>query len=55
MGLTSFERVVRFRHPKGAMIKSVIVNDKPWAEFDPDKETITIRGFSGTVNVTAAY
>jgi len=50
------EVVLRFRHPKTAPIKGVIVNGKPWTEFNKDKETITLlRGLSGTVAVTARY
>ena len=49
------EVVLRFRHPKAAPIKGVTVNGKPWTEFDKDKETITLKGLTGTVTVTATY
>jgi hypothetical protein len=49
------EVVLRFRHPKSAPIKGVIVNGKPWTEFNKDKETITLKGLTGTVTVTAQY
>lgn len=49
------EVVLRFRHPKAAPIKGVAVNGKPWTEFDKDKETITLKGLTGTVAVTATY
>lgn len=49
------EVVLRFRHPKSAPIKSVTVNGKPWTEFNKDKETITLKGLTGTVAVTAQY
>ena len=49
------EVIPRFRHPKTAPIKSVTVNGKPWAEFNKDKETITLKGLTGTVAVTAKY
>ena len=49
------EVVLRFRHPKSALIKSVTVNGKPWTEFNKDKETITLKGLTGTVTVTAQY
>jgi hypothetical protein len=57
------EVVLRFRHPKAAPIKNVAVNGpltgsgqgKPWTEFNQDKETITLKGLSGTVAVTAQY
>jgi hypothetical protein len=49
------EVVLRFRHPKAAPIKAVTVNGKPWTEFNPAKETITLKGLTGTVAVTAQY
>jgi hypothetical protein len=49
------EVVLRFRHPKTAPIKGVTVNGKPWTEFNKDKETITLKGLTGTVAVTAQY
>ena len=47
--------VLRFRHPKAAPIKGVTVNGKPWTEFNKDKETITLKGLTGTAAVTATY
>jgi hypothetical protein len=57
------EVVLRFRHPKSAPIKSVTVNGpsagsgqgKPWTEYNKDKETITLKGLTGLVAVTAQY
>jgi len=49
------EVVLRFRRPKTAPIKSVTVNGRPWTEFNKDKETITLKGLTGTVAVTAQY
>ena len=49
------EVVLRFRHPKSASIKSVTVDGKPWTEFNKDKETITLKGLTGNVAVTAQY
>jgi hypothetical protein len=49
------EVVLRFRHPKSTPIKGVTVNGKPWTEFNKDKETITLKGLTGTVAVTAQY
>jgi hypothetical protein len=49
------EVVLRFRHPKAAPIKSVTLNGKPWTEFNKDKETITLKGLTGQVTVTAQY
>jgi hypothetical protein len=33
----------------------VTVNDKPWPSYDKDKETITLKGLTGQVAVTATY
>jgi len=50
------EVFLRFRHPKSAPMKSVTVNGRPWSAFNADyKETITLKGLSGTVVVTAEY
>jgi hypothetical protein len=49
------EVVLRFRHPKSAPIKGVTVNGKPWTESNKHKETITLKGLTGTVTVTAQY
>ena len=49
------EVVLRFRHPKAAPIKGVTVNGKAWTEFNKHKETITLKGLTGTVTVTAQY
>jgi hypothetical protein len=47
--------ILRLRHPKAAPLKSVTVNGKPWTAFNKDKETITVKGLTGTVAVTAQY
>ena len=49
------EVVLRFRHPKAASIEAVTVNAKPWTEFNKEKETITLKGLTGQVAVTAQY
>jgi hypothetical protein len=49
------EVVLRFRHAVSAPIKGVTVNGKPWTEFSKDKETIALKGLTGTVNVSARY
>jgi hypothetical protein len=49
------EVILRFRHPKSAPIKSVTINGKPWTEFNKDKETISLKGLTGQVAVTAQY
>lgn len=46
---------LRLRHPKSAPIKSVSVNGDTWRAFDPDMETVTLKGLTGTVSVTANY
>jgi len=52
---TPKEVVLRFRHPKSSPIKSVTVNGKPVTSYDKDKETITLKGLTGQVAVTAQY
>jgi hypothetical protein len=47
--------LLRIRHPNDAQIKSVTVNGKEWKDFDAGKETIELKGLTGTVSVTAAY
>jgi hypothetical protein len=47
------EVVLRFRHPKSAPIKPVTVNGRPWTSYDKDKQTITLKGLTGQVAVTA--
>ena len=47
--------ILRFRHPKAAPIKGVTVNGKEWSDFEQEKETITVKGLTGTVAVTAKY
>jgi hypothetical protein len=47
--------ILRFRHPKAAPIKGVTVNGQPSTAFDKDKETITLKGLTGAVAVTAQY
>jgi hypothetical protein len=47
--------VLRFRHPTKVAMKGATVNGKPWTEFNKDKETITLKGLTGTVAVTAQY
>jgi hypothetical protein len=49
------EVILRFRHHKAAPIKGVTVNGKPWTEFNKDKETIILKGLTGTVAVRAQY
>jgi len=46
---------LRLRHPRSAPIKSVSVNGDTWRAFDPDMETVTLKGLTGTVSVTASY
>jgi hypothetical protein len=40
---------------KSAPIKSVTVSGKERKEFDKDKETIELKGLTGTAAVTAKY
>jgi len=52
---TAKDVILRLRHPKTAPIKSVTVNGKPWQDFDPKQEIITLKGLTGTVAVIATY
>jgi hypothetical protein len=46
---------LRFRHPKALPMKSVTVNGRPWTDFDPDKEVISLHDVRGTVKVESHY
>ena len=47
---------LRLRAPNNAMLKSVILNGKPWSNFDSANETITIpAGIGPSVSVVAKY
>ena len=45
--------LLRFRHPTALPIKSVLLNGRPWSDFDPAKETIRLHGVSGELKVEA--
>ena len=47
--------LLRFRHPRAAVIKSVLVNGAPWSRFMQDTEIIELAGLSGKVVVVASY
>jgi hypothetical protein len=47
--------LLRFRHPRAALLKSVTVNGKNWRGFDGSHEIIRLEGFQGTVEVVARY
>ncbi len=47
--------LVRFRHPRAAPIKSVMVNGQLWTRFNRDKEVIELMGLTGKVSVAASY
>ena len=50
------ERVLlRFRHPRGAPIRSVTVNGRPHAAFDPAQGDVDLTGCAGRVEVVARY
>ena len=49
------EVLLRIRHPKAAAIVSVIVNGKPWKEFERSKEIVKLHGLKGTVTVEVRY
>ncbi|MDO8683554.1 MAG: hypothetical protein Q7N50_08740 [Armatimonadota bacterium] len=43
------------RHPDGKELKAVTVNGRPWKDFDPASETVTLPGGMGKVQVVASY
>ncbi len=47
--------LLRFRHPKALPMKSVTVNGRPWTDFDPVKEVISLHDIKGTVKVESRY
>jgi len=47
--------LLRLRHPKALPLKGVIVNGKPWKDFDPAREVITLHGVEGMVKVEGIY
>ena len=47
--------LLRFRHPKTASLKSVVVNGKEWTAFDKGQEAIRLEGLRGKLEVTALY
>jgi len=46
---------LRLRHPKSTPISGVTVNGKDWKDFNTAKETIVLKGLTGTVSVTVRY
>jgi hypothetical protein len=48
--------VLRLRAPDHAVLKSVMLNGRPWTSFDPKAETITIPASAGqSITVLAQY
>lgn len=47
--------LLRLRHPQAKPMRSVMVNGKEWTAFDKEKETIELKGLTGTVTVAASY
>ncbi|MBN2577820.1 MAG: hypothetical protein JXB10_02430 [Pirellulales bacterium] len=47
--------VLRLRHPKGKPIRSVTVQGKPHADFDPKRETVTLDPSGGKITIRAEY
>jgi len=46
---------LKLRHPAGTRIRAVLVNGRPWTDFDPARELITLKGLTGRVTVTASF
>lgn len=52
----SASTILRLRTPGSLPMKSVLVNGKPWKDFDPQQETITITpGLGSVVKIIAAF
>ncbi|RAJ93232.1 hypothetical protein LX87_04744 [Larkinella arboricola] len=50
------ELLVRFRHPQEKPLRTVLVNGKPWKDFDARQEWVRIpKPAAGTILVTAKY
>lgn len=52
---TPSEIVLRLRHPEEKKIRSVLVNGKPYSEFDPSRDCIKLKGFNKKITVKAEY
>jgi hypothetical protein len=46
---------LRLRHPKTVPIKGATVNGKPWTDFNPVKEIVSLHDVRGSVKVEAVY
>jgi hypothetical protein len=49
------EVVLVLRHPASAAIASVKVNGKDWADFDPARGWVRLRGLSGQAHVEVSW
>jgi hypothetical protein len=47
--------LLRCRHPKAALIRSVTVNGKEWKDFDAGMDVVRLHDLDGTVTVEARY
>jgi hypothetical protein len=47
--------VLHLRHPQSAPIQTVTVNGQEWKAFNKEKETIELKGLTGTAIVTVRY
>ena len=47
--------LLRLRHPRALRIQNVLVNGKPWNDFEPGREVIRLHGLKGQVRVEAKY
>lgn len=48
--------ILRLRVPDGRRLESVLLDGKPWADFDPLRETVTLlAGLSGSHTVDASF
>jgi hypothetical protein len=54
-GCTAKQVILRLRHPEGKPMQSVTVQGKPHADFDREKETVTLGSSEQTITVKAKY
>jgi hypothetical protein len=47
--------LLRLRHPTAAPMASVTVNGRPWKDFDPVREVVTLHDVKGRVSVDVRY
>jgi len=49
------EIILRVRHPEGRLMRSVLVNDEPHADFNPEKEYVRLKSSETAIKVRAEF